>query len=233
MEDSYLEDTGAAGGLGRPKSIWYNMQVQMHQSAGQVSAAAAASTLVLKQPSNWMELKLALSPPLSVRRFEKYNPAATRGTTRGTSRGGQLSRIGSPQLKKNTFTKSAPSLLKSQLSDFQNIGQDPPFSTFRGRSGGSAGGFGTLGNSHSTGSFKTLNEGFAGASRPMTPSQQQAAEGPGEGDLLVDENRGDPREVRIKMLADTLAPIIRSKTKVAAKEDFRRLLPSLLDAVKS
>lgn len=45
----------------------------------------------------------------------------------------------------------------------------------------------------------------------------------------MDENRGDSREVRIKMLAATMAPIIRNKTKVEARQEFRKLLPSLTE----
>lgn len=291
MEGSFLEEQGGGphGTLNKgtkPKSIWYNMQLQVHQSAGQSSAANAASSLVLKQPSNWIELKLALTAPLSMRRFENSLPLGTAGGTGlGNSRsGGDLlgpysnhnsnnNTMNSTHLKKLRLSKSTPELLlQSQLAElYSNGGNNGELSAFRRRNllGNSLNNTsnnnnyhssGTASSSSSTSSFENMGSisrtGSAGgvggegskigSRRPLTPQQQHqqqqqqypqrqdpaaAAEASGEGDLLVDENRGDSRDMRVKMLAATLGPIIRNKTKVEAKKEFTRLLPSLSDSI--
>jgi len=287
MEGSFLEEQGGGphGSLNKaskPKSIWYNMQLQVHQSAGQSSAANAASSLVLKQPSNWIELKLALTSPLSMRRFENSLPVGTAGGTgMGNSRsGGDIlgpysnnthSGMNTAHLKKLRLTKSSPELLlQSQLAElYSNTGNNGEFSAFRRRnilgnslntsthnnyhssgsasSSSSTSSFDNLGSISRTGSAGGIGgEGSKiGTRRPLTPQQQHqqqqqypsrqdpstASESSGEGDLLVDENRGDSRDMRVKMLAATLGPIIRHKTKVDAKKEFTRLLPSLSDSI--
>lgn len=168
VEDSFMDDgvggEGVVGiGLGsgsRTKSIWYNMQVQTHQSAGQSSAAVAASTLVLKQPSNWTELKLALSPPLSVRSFDKV-------PRMGTGRK-QLSRINSPQqMRKGAFSKSAPLLKSNPFGDMSALAPESALTPLRGASSG-----GSLFNSSKQfGGLDALGTG--GGSRPTTPQGPQ------------------------------------------------------------
>jgi len=181
MEGSYLEEQGGGqhGALNKgvmPKSIWYNMQLQAHQSAGQSSAANSASSLVLKQPSNWIELKLALTAPLSMRRFENSLPLGTAGGTGlGNSRsGGDLlgpysnnntnSGMNTGHLKKLNLSKSSPELLlQSQLAElYSNGGNNGEFSAFRRRN--------ILGNSLNNTNYNNYNSNGTASSSSSTSS---------------------------------------------------------------
>ena len=99
---------------------------------------------------------------------------------------------------------------------------------------GSAGGVGGDGSKIGSRGPPTPQQQHQQQQQQYPPQRQDPAaaeEDSAEGDLLVDENRGDSRDMRVKILAATLGPIIRHKTKVDAKKEFTRLLPSLSDSI--
>jgi hypothetical protein len=232
-------------------TIWANMQMQ----------SADKSILRrhgIKKPSNWTELKLALSAPLSQRYFTEVKQAASRlnsnpldsslnmssalAPTSALGGGGGGGRAKKSLRMSNVGTAPASLGMNRPLTGDRGMGASAPMGASSSWAAGGGGGNTTAstnnqsldgghGTGHGTGHGGNTAHSHSHNQRPGTTGglgtmNEHATGGMGMGSPSSSPHKKQSRALRTRELRLVLEPIIKNKTKLEAKDEFRRLFAS-------
>lgn len=246
-DDDFSQDDGGGNSLSttesqdylsKPSSIWAN--VQMQQNGGSKNGNGI-NRMDIKQPTNWLELKLAISAPLSQRFFEgtglsmmntnsiPMDDATTSGSTITTAFSSSTRRSGTAKGDKRVAMTAPDSILGSSAStgSFNQSSRTGAGSMASSLDGGyrrpsttASGGSGSMKGSTLMQSGSSVMDNLsATGSRPTTSQGESETGTPPRTSASRDQ-----RKKKISELKAIIEPIsVDNKTKHEVRGEFRQL----------